>query len=112
MNYNVADVLSLAKATMKIHGLNVSATMDAIHSVKGIEEKDFDLIERALIEIRIKELGLSNKDILKMVIADSCWYRQQIFDDDNYKDETMYDDEFGRVKVRNFFAVVFDLLDC
>lgn len=112
MNYNVADVLNLAKATMKVHGFNVSQTMDAIRSIKGVTEEEFDLIERALIEIRFQELGLTNKDILKMAISNGYWYKSVTSDDPYAKNDHLFDENLGRVKVTNFFAVVFNLLDC
>ena len=112
MNYNVADVLSLAKATMKIHGFSVSQTMDAIRSVQGITEEEFDLIERALIEIKFQELGMTNKDILELTIANAYWYKSVKSDDPLDKNDSLFDENLGRVKVTNFFAVTFDLLDC
>ena len=112
MNYNVADVLNLAKATMKVHGFNVSQTMDAIRSIQGVTEEEFDLIERALIEIRFQELGMTNKDILVLAIANGYWYKSVTSDDPLDKNDTLYDENIGRVKVTNLFAVVFDILDC
>ena len=106
MNYNVADVLSLAKATMKIHGFDVWETMEAIRSVKGITNEEFDLIEKALIEVRIKELGMTNKDLVLMAMSNSYTYNQS----KENADLLITNEKFGWVKARNLFDVIFDLL--
>lgn len=106
MNYNVADVLSLAKATMKIHEFDVQDTMLAIRSVKGITDEEFDLIEKALIEIRIKELGMTNKDLVLLAMSNSYTYNQS-----KESDEFMVTiPKFGWIKAKNLFDVIFDIL--
>lgn len=106
MNYNVADVLSLAKATMKIHEFDVEDTMLAIRSVKGITDEEFDLIERALIEIKFQELGKTNKDLILLAMTHSYSYNE------SKKSDTfvMYLEKFGWIRAKNFFAVIFDIL--
>lgn len=66
MNKNIYDVFQLAKATKKVHELDIFDTMEIMRETfKDMTEEESLLIESALFESFVQEKGFRVPDLLE-----------------------------------------------